>query len=45
MDRIGDGIYEEIVRRIVERMQPQRIVLFGSRARGDAVRTAIWTCS
>ena len=26
---------QEIVRRIVERFRPQRIVMFGSRARGD----------
>jgi len=27
---------EEIVKRVLSRMQPERIVLFGSRARGDA---------
>jgi len=34
----------EIVRRLVEAVNPDRITLFGSRARGDAGRTAIWIC-
>jgi predicted nucleotidyltransferase len=32
----GDPILAEIVRRLVEALQPERIYLFGSRARGDA---------
>lgn len=31
-----DEIIAEMVRRIVARFDPQRIILFGSRARGDA---------
>jgi len=34
--RIDDGLLEEVVRRIVETIQPRRVILFGSRARGDA---------
>lgn len=30
------GTTDEIVRRIVDAIHPQRIILFGSRARGDA---------
>ncbi len=37
-DRNGDGIVEEAVRRVVSRFAPLRIVLFGSRARGEADR-------
>jgi len=33
----------DIVRRIVETAQPEKIILFGSRARGDAVtRPCTW---
>ncbi|MDI9583518.1 MAG: nucleotidyltransferase domain-containing protein [Acidobacteriota bacterium] len=32
----GDAVLDEIVRRIVEVADPDRIILFGSRARGDA---------
>ena len=32
----NDPIVSEIVRRLVERLRPERIHLFGSRARGDA---------
>ena len=31
-----DPILAEIVRRLIETLQPERIYLFGSRARGDA---------
>lgn len=31
-----DALVEQIVRRIVEAIQPQRVILFGSRARGEA---------
>lgn len=31
-----DGKLREMVRRIVERFDPEKIILFGSRARGDA---------
>ena len=33
---IGDELYAEIARRIVEAVHPKRVILFGSRARGDA---------
>jgi len=33
---IDDTLIEEITRRIVEAVHPNRIILFGSRARGDA---------
>jgi predicted nucleotidyltransferase len=36
MHRVEPAIIEEVVRRIVEVVQPEKIVLFGSRARGDA---------
>ncbi|MBM4048380.1 MAG: nucleotidyltransferase domain-containing protein [Planctomycetes bacterium] len=36
MFRVTSDLMEEIVRRIVEVVQPRRIILFGSRARGDA---------
>jgi predicted nucleotidyltransferase len=32
---IEDGLLSEIVRRIVEAVDPDRLILFGSRARGD----------
>ena len=32
----GDGVLAEAVRRLAEALQPDRIYLFGSRARGDA---------
>jgi len=32
----NDPIVSEIVRRLIERLRPERIHLFGSRARGDA---------
>ena len=31
-----EGIIRDIVRRIVESAQPEKVILFGSRARGDA---------
>ena len=31
-------VLDEMVRRIVSRFRPQRIILFGSRARGDATK-------
>lgn len=33
---INDALMHEIVRRIVRQAHPQRVILFGSRARGDA---------
>ena len=33
---IDDKVLNEIVRRLVEAVDPDRIILFGSRARGDA---------
>lgn len=33
--RIDDALIENITRRIVEAFHPRRVVLFGSRARGD----------
>jgi uncharacterized protein len=35
MDTVRDGVLGEMTRRIVDRFQPERILLFGSRARGD----------
>ena len=35
-DMSGDAVVVAMVRRIAERFAPERIVLFGSRARGDA---------
>ena len=32
----GDSVLDEIVKRLVATLNPQRIYLFGSRARGDA---------
>jgi predicted nucleotidyltransferase len=31
----AEGVLDEMTRRIVDRFQPERILLFGSRARGD----------
>jgi len=36
MYQVDDGLMSEIVRRIVVTAQPEKIILFGSRARGDA---------
>ena len=36
MDSPNDDLIGDIVRRIVETAQPEKIILFGSRARGDA---------
>jgi len=36
MNQIETKLVEEIVRRIVETIHPGKIILFGSRARGDA---------
>jgi predicted nucleotidyltransferase len=36
MDSPNDNLISDIVRRIVETAQPDKIILFGSRARGDA---------
>lgn len=33
---VDERLLRDIVRKIVERFQPRRILLFGSRARGDA---------
>jgi len=33
---MGGDVITEIVDRIVERAQPDKVILFGSRARGDA---------
>jgi predicted nucleotidyltransferase len=33
---IDDALIQEITRRIVEGVHPRRVILFGSRARGDA---------
>lgn len=33
---IAPGVLEEIVRRVVEAAEPERIVVFGSAARGEA---------
>jgi len=36
METVADGILEEMTRRIVARIHPEKVVLFGSRARGDS---------
>ena len=36
MSSLNDGIIRDIVRRIVDTAQPERVILFGSQARGDA---------
>ena len=36
MTRDGDRTVQEMVRRLAEAVQPERIILFGSHARGDA---------
>ena len=36
MNSPNDNLIDDIVRRIVETAQPDKIILFGSRARGDA---------
>ena len=33
---VDEAVFDEIVRRLVEAVDPDRIILFGSRARGDA---------
>ncbi len=33
---LNDDLVQDIVRRIVEMAQPDKVILFGSRARGDA---------
>jgi predicted nucleotidyltransferase len=33
---VDEGVLAEIVRRLVEGIHPQKIILFGSRARGEA---------
>ena len=36
MNPPNDSLIDDIIRRIVETAQPDKIILFGSRARGDA---------
>jgi len=36
MNPPNDNLIDDIVRRILETAQPEKIILFGSRARGDA---------
>jgi len=38
-----DAALEELVQRLVEALGPERIYLFGSRARGEGDRTATTT--
>ena len=35
-ENVSQGVLDEIVRRIVEAAEPEKIILFGSTARGDA---------
>ena len=35
MSSVNTGIIEDIVRRVVDTAQPEKVILFGSRARGD----------
>ncbi len=34
---VDEAVLQEIVRRLVEALEPDKIILFGSRARGDAL--------
>jgi len=36
MSSLNDALIRDIVRRIVDTAQPERVILFGSQARGDA---------
>jgi len=36
MDSANQGVLNDLVERIVSRFRPEKIILFGSRARGDA---------
>jgi predicted nucleotidyltransferase len=36
MSPLNEGLVRDIVRRIVDTAQPEKVVLFGSQARGDA---------
>jgi uncharacterized protein len=40
MNPPSDDLIADVVRRIVETAQPEKIILFGSRARGDARRNS-----
>lgn len=41
---VDDTVLSEIVRRLVKAIDPDKIILFGSRARGDFAGRAMWTC-
>jgi predicted nucleotidyltransferase len=36
MNSVNDDLVRDIVRRIIETAQPEKVILFGSQARGDA---------
>jgi predicted nucleotidyltransferase len=36
MSSLNEGLVRDIVQRIVDTVQPEKVILFGSRARGDA---------
>jgi uncharacterized protein len=36
MSSLNDGLIRDIVRRIVDTVQPERVILFGSQSRGDS---------
>jgi predicted nucleotidyltransferase len=36
MSSLNEGLLRDIVRRIVDAVQPEKVILFGSQARGDA---------
>lgn len=36
MSSLDEGLVRDILRRIVDAAQPEKVILFGSRARGDA---------
>ena len=40
---VDEAVLAEIVQRLVRAVDPDRIILFGSRARGD-YRTVTWIC-
>lgn len=37
-------VLTQMVERLVDGFAPQRIILFGSQARGDAGSRVMWTC-
>lgn len=44
MDEVTRQAIDAMVQRIVERFDPDQIILFGSQARGRPAPAAMWTC-